>query len=183
MIICQYGGTVPAYNKKCFQRTIHLLTKDGETDETRQKIVLELNALMKGVPKNENIVLLFDEAQHLLQSTSGFAFRCIRWWLREKLESRPKVVAVFAGTTSALTNFFREDEGEGNFSRNGGGPTYWNFDIKKTKSPKNLYLPFFHICTIGCLSILNTKEPINDLENAAYYGALYLLTYRVKASF
>jgi hypothetical protein len=117
-------------------------------------------------------VLLFDEAQHLLKSDNGFAFRCIRWWLREKVNGRPKVVAVFAGTTSALTNFFHNDDKPTTTSRT-SGKNYWNYDVQNVSiSPKIVYPPFFHICTIGCLRNLKKDQRLhkNELEVAAYYG-------------
>jgi uncharacterized protein Usg len=169
MILCQFGLNLQEYKEECFQTTIKLGSSDSISEETRNKIVHILNTLTSSISKDDKVILLFDEAQNLLKIEKSFAFRCIRWWLREIDENRPHVVAVFAGTTSALTNFFLEDDVVGKFSRGGHSPNYWNWPGKI--SPQNVYPPFFRICTNGCLGSLEQKSTaINDFQIAALYG-------------
>jgi hypothetical protein len=100
--------------------------------------------------KKDKVVLLFDEAQNLMQELDGDAFRCIRWWLRQK-RRKTKVVAVFAGTTSKLAHFDDGTSPSKGFSRNPGA-TYVNWvDGDDENNPTKQYDPFFSICNMGCL--------------------------------
>ena len=131
--------------------------------DLRNAIVNRMNEIIKEC-KKEKLVLLFDESQFLLEK-HGFVFRCIRWWLRERSVRVIQVVAVFAGTTSQLANFFREDTPT-NFSR--------NTEVDCYSGGKQLYPPFFDLCTIG---IFATSEPLaitsngeTDYDKAIPYG-------------
>jgi hypothetical protein len=137
-------------------------TKD---EELRQSIVAQLENVLSDTSSPSRIVLLFDEAQHLL-GNDGFAFRCVRWWLRRKHEGL-HIVAVFAGTTSRLANFFGKDPSPSKDSRNPKA-IYWNMDNTLSR----VYPPFFRICTIGCYhaDMPDEEAEITELEKAAFYG-------------
>jgi hypothetical protein len=90
----------------------------------------------------QNVVLMFDEAQILLPN-DAFLFRCIRSWLTEKRPAT-KIVAVFCGTNSQLSNFF--EDRESSTSRDAKIVTYYD------NVGRNLYPPFFHLTTVGCLT-------------------------------
>ncbi len=96
--------------------------------------------------KASKLVLLFDESQHLL-ANDGFYFRCVRWWLRLK-ERRTspvtKVVAIFTGTTSKLTHFYKEPPMSSTSRDSGNGPYH--------AVGTALCKPFHDICTIGLLA-------------------------------
>ena len=104
------------------------------------------------------IILIFDEAQHLLEK-SAWAFRCIRWWLRHP--DRTNVVAIFSGTSSGLANFFREPP-----------ISVTSRDSKiDYRGGDNLYTPFYDICSIGIFG--NASLPgrfKSEYENAIPYG-------------
>jgi AAA domain len=111
---------------------------------------------------NRQVLLLFDEAQHLLDN-DGFAFRCIRWWLRRK-DHNVKIAAVFTGTNSGLANFYLESPKQTKSSRDADSP-YHEYEAK-------MYEPFYDFCTTGCLlsrAGCNTTDR-TDFENAIPYG-------------
>jgi hypothetical protein len=123
-------------------------------DEELQNIG-ELKKITKG-----KVVFMFDEAQHLMMN-DGFAFRVVRWWITDKVPPNYQLVAVFCGTSSKLTNFFK-DPPTSTTSR----------DPEKTEmAGKNLYKPFYSLCTIGCLSNDDGKAKAEtEYEKAAYHG-------------
>jgi hypothetical protein len=105
------------------------------------------------------VILLFDESQHLLDS-DGFAFRAVRWWLR--CRRAPQVVAVFTGTTSRLTYFYKETQQQ---------------VLKTSKQGTNhhesgnlLYDPFFHLCTVGLFANRSSENAKSEYERAVPYG-------------
>ena len=119
-------------------------------------------------PGSGEVVMLFDEAQALLVN-EGLAFRCVRWWLRRWRDR--KIVAVFAGTTSKLSNFFKEDKPT-MYSRSGEANIYRNDGDGAT----HLYEPFYEICTIGLFSVVTppaNAEKLDhrvDVQSAARFG-------------
>lgn len=124
-------------------------------------------ASIQGKEENKRIALLFDEAQFLV-SGDGFVFRRVRWWLRT--ERKAKVVAVFAGTTSKLANFYGGESVPTNFSRQNNISKYLNFPMKGLQKPLLVYKPFFHISTIGCFHKTCSETSSTDFEKAAFYG-------------
>ena len=141
IILCKQKGSQKKQKKEeVFDRDLFI---DEISDETRIDIIKKLQSLVDS-EKGKKVVLLFDESQNLLQD-DGFACRVIRWWLKEIDGKDRYVVAVFAGTTSRLTNFYREMESSyssRNFSQSSsyrGGP--------------KLYDPFYDLCTIGIFSM------------------------------
>jgi hypothetical protein len=131
------------------------------------------------------IALLFDKAQ-LLLANNGFEFRCIRWWLRAKRD-KIHVVAVFAGTTSHLTNFYGKDYPPTLYSRD-SKTDYVNYNRNSANEPSTLkvYPPFFRICTMGCYhndipsmsaeipstgtEVLPAYNEWSDFQKSALYG-------------
>jgi hypothetical protein len=129
----------------------------------RYAIVDRMKDLIEKCKKGK-LVLLFDESQFLLED-HGFVFRCIRWWLRQREGRAIQVVAVFAGTTSRLANLCREDQ-----------PSIFSQDARMNldSGGKQLYPPFFDLCTIG---IFVTSDPLaiipngtTDYDKAIPYG-------------
>jgi hypothetical protein len=152
---------------------------DIQKKNLRNSIITVLNSVAKKMvdklKENDEdttlplkLVLCFDEAQGLLKD-DGFAFRCVRWWLRTKhtfCKRRPtQVVAVFAGTTSHLSNFFAKDPPASNVSRNPRN-VYWNDQGRDLQ----VYPPFFCICTIGCYHDVPETNLRTDFEKGAMYG-------------
>ena len=116
----------------------------------------------------ENVVLLFDEAQGLMRGrdASGkksLVFRAIRWLLRVQRDR--KIVAAFAGTTIALSNFFPPDPPQYGVSRNRKN-LYANYR-EDVEDIKKLYPPFYELNTIACL---RRQKPLKPLDKAADPG-------------
>jgi hypothetical protein len=150
-----------------------LIVPDSTDDAARDAILSELNSWVLSLCKEHGVgpvVLLFDESQHLV-SKSGWAFRVVRWWLREiRGANDAAVVAVFAGTNSALANFYKEPEK----TQNSRDPKVIEYHDKGTK----LYEPFFDICTIGCMADVALPKKPTDYERAIPYGRpLFALMY------
>lgn len=123
------------------------------------------------------IVLLFDEAQGLMEGTDSdgkgsLVFRAVRWWLRACRNE--KVVAVFAGTTAKLSNFYPPDPPARGVSRN-EEVTYVNFKAGEDDM-KELYPPFFLLHTIGCLNgstdATTTATQKDDARDPGFRSAL-----------
>jgi hypothetical protein len=115
------------------------------------------------------IVLMFDESQLLVDDRftyDAFLFRCVRVWLR-KIRGQQKVVAVFAGTNSKITNFLVKSDQELL-----PGKTYsrqWQQGNYHEKGSSQLYPPFYHTATIGSCR----REPATgptEYERATNYG-------------
>lgn len=115
--------------------------------------------------KKKEVVLLFDEAQHLLNN-DGFPFRCIRGWLRTKIiGDQLSVAAVFAGTNSSLANIY-DDPPEPTFSRESDISLYFTYKNK-------LFPPFFDLCTVGCLAgSLEIRQQVASLDVSDYRKAI-----------
>ena len=160
-----------------------LQTLQGDDKALQEKIddiVGKLNTLIQHT-EEKFIVMLFDEAQGLMVGTDNagkrsLLFRRIRWWLRER--RRKEVVAVFAGTTAKLSNFFPADPPTAQVSRD-PELSYKNYEEGDSDKGKKLYDPFFALNTIGCLrkavapSTSSTEfSPLGltEFERAALYG-------------
>jgi len=112
-----------------------------------------------------DIVLMFDEAQHLTkQNPPGFLLRALRWITRENPSKRTGVLnnvnltVVCSGTNSRLANFFPETEEASSSTRmteQDVDSYYINHHVKDAKP----YEPFFRFRTMGCLS---NDPPMSD---------------------
>ncbi len=115
------------------------------TAAERVKFISQLDGILAKATKGKTLVLLVDEAQHLISTNmddvtcgnEGFYFRCFRSWLQMKDRN---VVAVFAGTTIKLSNLF-EERRAATFSRGLS-------DYHEERGTK-LYEPFFELTTSG----------------------------------
>jgi len=136
---------------------------EKEQNSNRDLICDTLFSLVETERKNKEnnslrVVILFDEAQHLLDN-NGFAFRCVRWWLRR--QTTKNVVAVFSGTTSSLANFFK-DPPDTSTSRDA------SFRYRKGIG---LYPPLYDIHSIGIFSNNGTVGgAASEYEEAIPYG-------------
>jgi hypothetical protein len=115
--------------------------------------------------KHKKLVLLFDEA-HFLLKENGFPFRCVRHWLCETSNTRnASVAAVFAGTDSALANFYNEPPCTFSYSR---GPTS---AVKFFNCVWKQYKPLYDLCTVGCCYKDHGSTPSEtDFDKAVPYG-------------
>ena len=123
---------------------------DKEDEKVYKKLCNKLQEICQS--KKQKIVLLFDEAQNLLDN-DGLIFRRIRWWLRMKNQEidDKQVVAVFTGTSTGLTNYYR-DPPNSRFSRNiSASDNYYLIGQK-------LHDPFFAIHSMGCFKNNNEKQ-------------------------
>ena len=126
---------------------------------------------LETMQNRDKIVLMFDESQTLLKHDheyDAFLFRCVRVWLREK-RGNQKVVAVFAGTNSKITNFLLESDirfepgAEASRGMQGKAKFYFN------KGSSRLYPPFYHTATMGSCR----REPVTgptEYDRATNYG-------------
>jgi hypothetical protein len=166
-ILCEKLNDTYLVEKGYYDGTISLCYDDCR-DHTEDVIFSRLCPLICKATATRittRIVLLFDEAQNLLEYQDGYAFRRIRWYLRYSWHL-VKIVAVFAGTTLNLTNLFDNEHPPGS-SCSGD---YLNYDERRGKSPKQMYPPFFKINTIGCFGNRQQIQDSTELEKAAYYG-------------
>jgi hypothetical protein len=139
--------------------------------EARKFICEQLNSILLSENDrvaNRKIVFLVDEAQHLL-TNDAFGFRCVGWWLRRKDHLNTQVAAVFAGTSSGLANFYRDDITVTQYSRDPPSLYY--------ESGTNLFEPFFDLCTIGVFvkrapAPKDTKDDAVDAVDKDYAKAI-----------
>ena len=170
-ILCVKAALDKEKREKYFDKQ---LRSDANTDDSTHMVCTELDDMIKSY-KDDKIVLLFDEAQGLMHGKQGdndrnLMFRSIRWWLRQKRKN--EVVAVFAGTTARLTNFYPSDIPPQSVSRL-PDKDYWNYSSKSGDKTTKLYPPFFALNTIGCLIKrvdTNDTEDSVTLDTAAQYG-------------
>jgi len=145
-----------------------------QSDLDRKRICADLDQLVLRERQNRMnetypIILIFDEASLLLEN-DGWKFRCVRWWLRDI--NTKNVVAIFAGTTLSLANFFVETPG-----------TLTSRDSQTTYGGgTKLYPPFFDICSIGIFGNASVPGRFgSEYENAIPYGRpLFALMQRKK---
>jgi hypothetical protein len=169
----------PKNDKKVFDHELDFQNIVGRPDQTKEaakKVMQYLDDRFLACSK-KRLVLLFDEAQVLLTenfSIKAFLFQCIRLWLRVTQESRKfQCVAVFAGTTSNLANFFPDESLVTILSSR---------DVKEKStvrtflpSGERLPLPFYHTTTTGCCHILNMRkgpEAVANREGSEYDQAV-----------
>ena len=120
------------------------------TDTIVETVFERMDKMIRGL--SGKVVLLFDEAQGLMEGVDAegkgsLVFRAIRWWLRK--QRKVPVVAVFAGTTVELSNFFPPDPPRRSVSRS-ATVTYVNYKAGEGDK-KMLYPPFFELNTMSCL--------------------------------
>jgi hypothetical protein len=138
----------------------------GSDDKDVMRIAAEavMRELDNCIPQppdgKDRLVLLFDEAQFLLQKHYGvdaFLFQCVRFWLHEA-DHKFKCVAVFAGTTSGLSNYYPDRNLVSLLASR---------DFKRMFLPrgKELPLPFYQTSTIGCYLPIKLAE---DSDTGAY---------------
>jgi hypothetical protein len=166
-ILCGDGPPDP---KKPALFSDYLEANRFEGDKYRLELTKVLDDNLRSSKKNK-VIFLFDEAQHLLEH-DGFAFRCVRWWLRF-IRPDKQVVAVFTGTTSRLTNFYAEPRSS-KTSRDASLPYYTKGDL--------LYDPFYDLYTIGIFAD-DPSMPSGETEydRAVPYGRpLFALLQRQK---
>ena len=107
-------------------------------------------------------------------------FRCIRIWLRINRGDSTKIVAVFTGTDSKLTNFYGED-----YLENLTSSRDWIDKSYYKEKGRTIYPPFLHFTTIGSINILRIKQkqytegqkmegtsapPVTEYKEAIPYG-------------
>ena len=126
---------------------------EAPSEEVRKR----LWKLLEGLLMEGDNVFFFDESQHLTTDNNGWYFRSIRWWLRKWREGR-KIVAVFAGTTSKLANFY----GEAPESTTSREP-----DVKYEGDGK-LYEPFYMLNTTGLAAVTES----NDQQGTEYKASI-----------
>jgi hypothetical protein len=171
-VLCSFKDGIPDPGSDRFFDAFLFLPKSDRNPEKHGEITETIAKALYSLVRNstkDKLVLLFDEAQCLV-GLDGFGFRHVRWWLRQKREKQ--IVAVFAGTTSKLANFY-EDVTTGT-SRDTEAE-YVNFsESSPNTNPSKIYDPFFRICTIGCYRNesppLTTVVGVSDLQRAAYFG-------------
>jgi hypothetical protein len=153
----------------------HMLQLRREcSDEVREKLLSSLDswvAQVRQITPEVRVVLLFDEAQNLLPHIKAWAFRVVRRWLRLKRSVSRAVVAVFAGTSSALADLYYEPPVT---------PSSREVVIHHSEGAE-LYEPFFSISTIGCFQNADNGPTTSEYEKAIPYGRpLFTLLHRNK---
>ena len=156
----------------------HYLVKVTDNDDIVDAVFARMDSIIRGL--SDKVVLLFDEAQGLMegvdiQGKGSLVFRAIRWWLRK--QRNVHVVAVFAGTTAKLSNFFPPDPPRQGASRK-ARVTYVNYKAGDADN-KMLYPPFFELNTISCLrkekqeTLSSSSAPLSkesQFPDAVIYG-------------
>jgi hypothetical protein len=110
-----------------------------------------------------HLVLLFDEAQVLLEKNFGidaFLFQCICLWIR-KARQNFHCAAVFASTTSSLSNFYPDERLVRPLSTRSLKGQY-------LPSGEHLPLPFYQTTTIGCFLSINSANVSRTVESSEY---------------
>jgi hypothetical protein len=170
LILCnESGGEVP--KQSIYDEILKVPT--GKMESDRDYIRDQLLS-WKMAYKHKKLVLLFDEA-HFLLKENGFPFRCVRHWLCETTNtSHASVAAVFAGTDSALANFYNEPPFSPGYSR---GPTS---AVKFFNCVWKQYKPLYDLCTVGCCYKDHGSMPSEtDFDKAVPYGRpLFTLMHR-----
>jgi hypothetical protein len=158
---------------------------NGNSEDTKRTMEVQARYAAKSVMQSldnffsscmeKRLVLLFDESQVLLAKNFGidaFLFQCIRVWIRQT-PRKFNCVAVFAGTTSNLANFFPDESLVSTFSSR-------DVDVEDNvrnflPGGKQLPLPFYQTTTIGCCLIFNSAQESvpaakSEYEKAVPYG-------------
>mmetsp|Transcript_2113 Transcript_2113/g.5243 ORF Transcript_2113/g.5243 Transcript_2113/m.5243 type:complete len:417 (-) Transcript_2113:574-1824(-) len=148
-------------------------------DAIKDKTGQDATAVSSGDSAKLKVVLMFDEAQHLLEAkaplqsgdgTPHTPFESLRSFLRHRRPSM-QIVAVYAGTSTSLGDCY-PDYDERHASREVQSGEY--------KSGFGLYPPFFRLHTAGCLQRhiifgkhgggTSTGKQWTELEKALPYG-------------
>ena len=152
----------------------------AKTAEEGGQSMVDVNAddgsNVKGI-KNKvmDVVLLFDEAQHLLtENDDAFLFRVLRWIIRKKKHFKIGIVkfritVAAAGTNSKLADFFPEKEEKksnatsSRYLKDEPSEQYYNYpsDAKTHEQ----FQPYFILRTQGCLSERYDDDPSSHLSS------------------
>jgi hypothetical protein len=178
LILCRLNS--PVHDDKPDIYTHVLVVPQELTDDTRNYICEKLNTILAEILSKEQttattantptesvakskVVFFVDEAQHLL-TNDAFGFRCVRWWLRSTgRPDKTQVAAVFAGTSSGLANFYRDDPVVTQYSRDANS--------QYCLSGSKLFEPFFDLCTIGVF-VKRTQSAPADAHESDYARAI-----------
>ena len=155
LILCYIGDEPPELSTgTVFSQKLQVPQSHEEHDRT--SLWKKLDSF---VGTNEKTLLMFDES-HALMEREGWAFRSIRWWLRKERTNK-NIVAVFAGTSSKLANFFIEKQ-----------PSETSRDNKnKYLGGKELYPPFNEITSTGIYSLMpNNHQNPTEYDLSIQYG-------------
>jgi len=161
LILCTPSKSVTTKVFDAFLDT-KLLIQETDREACIATVHDTLNKILQK-SKASRVVLLFDESHTLLDRCHGFdafLFRCIRVWLREKGRDK-KVVAVFTGTNSGLTNFLLEADRKLEY------PPDTSRELQRRREyydKGNSMIPIlFQVTTIGCC-----REMVKSLGNSAH---------------
>jgi hypothetical protein len=178
LLVCG-GNNDPGSNIHEFFNIDELIV-DGKVNPV--EVYNRLDKLIQDCSESK-IVLLFDEAQHLLEHNDALLFWMVHWWLRLRRMDGKKIVAVFTGTTIKLSNYYPHSMKvpplflkKASDSRNEVTTVllYYNDGIQHLQ----FHAPFFYLTTMGSIpyscpptsfSYLNeegTSSTDVDLENS-----------------
>jgi len=148
--------------KECLHHEHEENTKaDVENDGINEEIAEQ---------NTKDVVLLFDEAQHLTVQDNGYLFRVLRWIVREKKfmvgNVKFRITVALAGTNSKLANFFPEkDEMKSSASSryylDNPSIEYYNIEDR----PFDPFEPFFTFRTQGCFSERHAPSKLPDQKS------------------
>jgi hypothetical protein len=161
MILCRDGEIQLNSGDNVFSQSIDFnqKMKDGDPRLKRYELVGKaLDEIVESCVASK-VVLLFDEAQHLL-ADSGFFFRCIRWWLRKKSQKK-QIAAIFTGTNAKLVNFYEEPR-ESKISRDTSVGLYHEDGAR-------MYDAFYRLHTIGCKRY-PFRSDASEYDNSVQFG-------------
>jgi hypothetical protein len=134
-----------------------ILPVHTSSDEKNKDALLADLRTLKVEFKCEKLLLLVDEAHHLL-ANDGFLFRVFRWWLRRTDNTKDaSVAAIFSGTNSGLANFYSEGTSTVASSRDSGSPYFENATDFRLR-------PFIDLCTVGCVDYSTKIDSRNSTE-------------------
>ena len=157
-ILCTDGKTEEKENS-IYDKFMDLNAWNAPSNEARDEVCTYLDDIRKEAKneqnKNKSLVLFFDESQHLTGPMDGWYFRVVRWWLRRRTHEK-RIVAVFAGTTAKLANFYHEEKKATN-SR--------NIDSGHDETGTRLVPPFCEITTIGLGVLTRMAKTKTDTQN------------------
>jgi hypothetical protein len=92
LVLCS-NSSDENYDNEVFDRLFVPPFGSARDDATRDKVMLAMNEILGG-DKDDEVVIAFDEAQHLMEN-GGAVFGLIRRWLRLKYRET-RVVALFS---------------------------------------------------------------------------------------
>ena len=141
--------------------------------EAKEKVLKQVETFVNKKEESQ-VVVLFDEAQSLVQESKGGFNVAIRWWLRQRRQK--KVVAIFAGTLLSLSKYQKV-----------GPPLGWTQDVKidyvnytkeneEEEAKKILYDPFYTFTTVAMEHRVANREEetftdeLHDICKCGLYG-------------